>query len=324
MRNVTTATGPLLEVDEETYAQTPFSQMYTIPDIIATFKHITDEGWPSLSFMSHYFRSNGWTTPADSTNCPYTFAHRTNGKESWEYMAQFPDRQQNSNRAMMAQSFDTVWSIGLYPFADTLYTPPPNDSTTLVVDVGGGVGHTSRKIRELSAAIPGRIILQDRAEVIADALDTAGVETMTHDFFQPQPVKGQFLLHPPLLVPKKKKKTNNEYEKGARIYYLRRILHDWADPACVQILQHLAAAMDPHTSRVVIADQVLPNKGVAPESAFVDTLMMTITGGERTEKQWVALLARAGLRLERFHKAPGTAFGVVEARVAVDAGGGEV
>lgn len=191
MRNATVA-GPLAEVDEETYAQTPYSAPYKSPEITAIVKHIMDETWPSIAFMNQYFKENGWKHPVDPTNCPYTFAHRTNGKESWAYIAQFPERQENSNRAMIAQSFDSTWSVGLYPFAEKLAeTPSGDDETPLVVDVGGGVGHTSRQIRELCAGIKGRVVLQDRAEVVKDAPHIDGIVAMEHDFFSPQPIKGK-------------------------------------------------------------------------------------------------------------------------------------
>lgn len=81
----------------------------------------------------------------------YTFAHRTEGTEMWEHIAKFPERQKNSNRAMKAQSFDGVWSVGLFPFAEKIkeLEKETDASTPLVVDIGGGAGHTSAKIREL-------------------------------------------------------------------------------------------------------------------------------------------------------------------------------
>lgn len=69
----------------------------------------------------------------------------------WEHIAKFPERQRNSNRAMKAQSFDGVWSVGLFPFAERIkgLGKETDASTPLVVDIGGGAGHTSAKIREL-------------------------------------------------------------------------------------------------------------------------------------------------------------------------------
>ncbi|OMP87153.1 Sterigmatocystin 8-O-methyltransferase, partial [Diplodia seriata] len=293
LRMVTT-TGPLAEVDEETYAQTPFSTMLTHPDFIATYKHIMDEAWPAIAFMTQYFNANKWQQPTDPTDTPYTFAHRTGGKEVWTHIAQFPDRQSNSNRAMKAQAFDSVWSIGLYPFAEKLAelsSHTDSDETPLVVDVGGGAGHTSKTIRELCAGVKGRVVLQDLAEVVKDAPIVDGVVSVAHDFFAPQPVK------------------------GARIYYLRRILHDWADPSSVAILKQLAAAMS-DSSRVVIAEQILPTKNVPAQSAMIDIIMMTMTGTERTERQWNELMAQAGLKVERIYRTPGTLFGAIEAKLA--------
>lgn len=69
----------------------------------------------------------------------------------WTHIAKFPERQKNSNRAMKAQSFDGVWSVGLFPFAEKIRElgKDTDASTPLVVDIGGGAGHTSAKIREL-------------------------------------------------------------------------------------------------------------------------------------------------------------------------------
>jgi hypothetical protein len=98
---------------------------------------------------------------------------------------------------------------------------------------------------------------------------------------------------------------------------LRRILHDWADPSSVTILKRVADAMNRELpSRLVIAEQILPNKGVTNESALVDMLMMTFTGMERTEKQWQELLGYAGLKVVQFHRAPGMPFGAIEAVLA--------
>ncbi|ROW08839.1 hypothetical protein VMCG_02694 [Cytospora schulzeri] len=235
----------------------------------------------------------GWKVPTEPTNCPYTFAHRTEGRDCWSHIARFPERQANCNDAMKAQSFDGAWAVGLYPFAERLQRSGGDEKTPLVVDVGGGAGHTSRKIRELCGGVEGTVVLQDLEGVVADVEEFDGVVKMAHDFFAEQPVK------------------------GAHIYYLRRILHDWSNDPSVTILKNLAAAMDRDLpSRVVIAEQILPASGVSSQSAYIDMAMMTSTGMERTERQWEELLARAGLRIERVYTASGTPFGAIEAALA--------
>lgn len=62
----------------------------------------------------------------------------------------------------------------------------------------------------------------------AAALAEGRVEFMPHDFFQANPVK------------------------GAEVYLLRWILHNWPNEACVRILSAVRASMGPR-SRLLIA-----------------------------------------------------------------------
>jgi hypothetical protein len=66
-------------------------------------------------------------------------------------------------------------------------------------------------------------------------------------------------------------------------------------------------------SRLLIAEIVLPTTEVDVEGAWMDLTMMTFTGRERTEEQWVELLTAAGLKLEKTYGLAGTHYGVVEA-----------
>lgn len=66
-------------------------------------------------------------------------------------------------------------------------------STVLFVDIGGSTGPQSRILRQRYPHLAGRVILQDRPEIIDQArtdLDFAGIEAEVHDIFTPQPVKG--------------------------------------------------------------------------------------------------------------------------------------
>jgi trans-aconitate methyltransferase len=114
-----------------------------------------------------------------------------------------------------------------------------------MVDVGGGYGHD---VSVLAATYPDeqiRMIVQDLSGVLQEGenkLKEAGktldprIELAPHDFFQKQPLK------------------------GAEIYYMHKIMHDWPDKDCVLILEHLRDAMTPN-SRILINDCILPNQG---------------------------------------------------------------
>lgn len=66
----------------------------------------------------------------------------------------------------------------------------------IFVDIGGAGGHECQALRQKYPHLPGRVVLQDLPDVIEKfkAHKTTGVEAMAHDFFEPQPVKGNVLL----------------------------------------------------------------------------------------------------------------------------------
>jgi hypothetical protein len=90
---------------------------------------------------------------------------------------------------------------------------------------------------------------------------------------------------------------------GADAYLLKWILHDWDDAASAAILQRIRAAAPDH-ARLLIIERVLPERASA--SLPVRTMMMAdltmmihLTGHERTESEFRALLHGAGWRLAR-------------------------
>ena len=101
---------------------------------------------------------------------------------------------------------------------------------------------------------------------------------------------------------------------GARVYHLRAILHDWPTAVCRTILSHIADAMTPNYSKLIIRDFILPDSNVPLYTACTDIRMMLLHAGlERTESQWKELLNEVGLELEGFWAVERGGEGVVEA-----------
>ncbi|KZT74218.1 S-adenosyl-L-methionine-dependent methyltransferase [Daedalea quercina L-15889] len=177
-----------------------------------------------------------------------------------------------------------------------------------IVDVGGGVGSMCL---DLAKAFPDlRFVVEDlpvtieQAKSVWDAEDPSitqaqRVQLLAHDFFTEQPAK------------------------GADVYFLRCILHDWPDDACVTILRKLRDAMGPE-SRVLIADMIVhPPLGSrhlrsapAPLPAnygranlftgMRDMVMLAMfNGSERTPEQIDAIANRAGLKIEKIWECRG-------------------
>lgn len=62
------------------------------------------------------------------------------------------------------------------------------------VDIGGNVGQQARALLAKYPEMAGRLVVQDRQETISSAPTVNGIQFMAHDFFDPQPVKGVFLV----------------------------------------------------------------------------------------------------------------------------------
>ena len=72
-----------------------------------------------------------------------------------------------------------------------------DDGTALVVDLGGNTGIDISRVLAKHPSLPaGSLVLQDLPEMIAKANVDPKITAMAHDFFKPQPVRGQLLTCP--------------------------------------------------------------------------------------------------------------------------------
>lgn len=111
----------------------------------------------------------------------------------------------------------------------------------VVVDAGGGDGSFAIALAQRFPALK-HIIVQDVADVVEQARATVpeplrGIVTpLVADFFEPQTVK------------------------GAAVYFLRKVLHDWPDEFAIRILRQLVPALEPG-ARILINDHCVPPSG---------------------------------------------------------------
>jgi hypothetical protein len=86
--------------------------------------------------------------------------------------------------------------------------------------------------------------------------------------------------------------------KGADVYTLKYILHDWSDERSVQILKTVRAAMT-DKSRLLVVDSVIPPGNEPGYVKLLDIEMLIIGGRERTKADFAAIFREAGLKLTR-------------------------
>ncbi|PCH41979.1 S-adenosyl-L-methionine-dependent methyltransferase [Wolfiporia cocos MD-104 SS10] len=129
--------------------------------------------------------------------------------------------------------------VGGFPW----HTLPPS---SLVVDVGGGIGSTSLLLAHAFPRL--RLLIQDRPQVVKmgetawkercpELLESGRAAFQSHNFFAPQPP-----------LPDAMRDT---------VFLLRVITHDWPDAYVKRILLHLRQAAGPNT-KLLLADYVLP------------------------------------------------------------------
>ena len=96
---------------------------------------------------------------------------------------------------------------------------------------------------------------------------------------------------------------------GGDAYVLKSVIHDWGDAEATAILRSCAAALE-GDAVVLLVERDL----AAPAAAWLDLNMLLMLGGrERTEEEYAALMAAAGLAYAG--KTPvGAGFAVFDAR----------
>ncbi|KIJ42546.1 hypothetical protein M422DRAFT_779976 [Sphaerobolus stellatus SS14] len=183
------------------------------------------------------------------------------------------------------------------------------------VEAGASTGHLSNDV--LSVVKHAKFINQDLPEVClqgekyfaennAEAIRSGRVKFQPNDFFTEQPVK------------------------GAAIYILSNIIHDWPDNEALKILKHIGDAMIP-TSRLLVMEIVIVpslSQSRSPPSAPVDQntndapwplpkdygivnryphhqsmeMINTFNGLDRTLDEYVALFQQSELELVEVHR----------------------
>lgn len=194
------------------------------------------------------------------------------GENHFDHFARDPE---------LADLFDASMAAGAAMF-DPLPTHPvltaaaATPAGATVVDVAGGNGELLDRILTAHPTLHGMLLERPHAvEAARVRLEKAGHGTRCA--FR----AGDFADVP----------------EGGDVYVLSRILHDWDDERCREILRHCARAMDDDADLLVV-ERVLPRDGSVSLATAWDLHMMCNVGGrERQADHYAGLFADAGLTL---------------------------
>ncbi len=272
--------------------------------------HSFDFGTRTLAQLPAWFKSNGYQSPTSATSGPLQHIFNTN-LNSFEYWATLPTNAlQNFNTCMTGNRGSRPSWIEWFPVEHNVLQGAEEDETAvLIVDVAGGRGHDLEAFRRKFPHAKGRMILQDLPSVIDDIQDLdPHIERLTHDMFLPQPIRGK---NPPTSSSQMDYRLN--FCSGARVYFFHFILHDWPDALAVEILTHIAAAMIPGYSKLILGEFILPNTNAPFIASGFDWQMMVLHSGmERSQRQWMELIQRVGLEIVNFWQGKEGGEGIIE------------
>ncbi|KAL2802260.1 O-methyltransferase-domain-containing protein [Aspergillus granulosus] len=266
-----------VEVEPGFVAHTATSALLaTDPQMQALVAHMSEEAFPASAKIVDALEKSRMRSNDEPIESPFALVF---GSNFFERKVAHPETLQRFGLAMSS------WSSGdgAHQMVHS-YDWGSLPAGAKVVDVGGALGHISLAI---AGAFPGlQFIVEDQPPLAAQAESLIAsysgsvserVRFLPGDFFQPQP----------------------EEARGADIYILRYILHDWAHADARKILGNVFQAMTAN-SKVLIADAVMPPPGVLPRCqeevlrSFDVSMLAQLNSQERTLEMWKDLVEQAG------------------------------
>ncbi|KAI1089157.1 S-adenosyl-L-methionine-dependent methyltransferase [Rostrohypoxylon terebratum] len=271
--------GMLSEHGPGLYVPNSLTKLLAIKEYAAGIIFSFDVSQLSFTKMPEYLRGTNFQDPNNSLDGPFQYAYG-DSSSTFSWLKDHPD--------LLEAFHDYIYTIrthrptwtDMYPVHSHLIKGlKPDGDASALIDIGGGPGQGLEKFRQAIPQYTGRLVLQERVEVVTVAkergVDADGrIELQVHDFFSPQPIK------------------------GARAYFMRSIMHDWPDHKCQEILSQLKDAMEPGYSKILISDPVVSDQQPAWQHISLDLYMMAhLSSRERTEREWHVLMEGCGLEI---------------------------
>ncbi|XP_061945125.1 xanthohumol 4-O-methyltransferase-like [Populus nigra] len=200
---------------------------------------------------------------------------KAHGCELWDFSSRNPEVNRIFNEAMACTSNITMRAI-LSHYKDGF------NNIRSLVDVAGGIGGHVAEIVRAYPHIEG--INFDLPHVVATAPKYEGVSHVAGNMFEAIP--------------------------NADAIFIQRILHNWTDESCVEILRNCKKAIPEKTGKLIIVDIVLPTDDHCDQFDDIRMVMdlvmfaMTTGGKERTEQEWKKLLEEGGFSRYKIIKMP--------------------
>lgn len=141
--------------------------------------------------MPAFLKKTGYKNPNDEFHTVFQEAWGTS-QHAFSWIKDHPENLKYFQDYMaLRREPEHTW-LAVYPVAEE--AKGWDSSRPIYVNMGGGIGHQCAQFKAYFPDVPGRVILQDLPYTIEKALPTPDVENMAHNFFEPQPIVGEFQL----------------------------------------------------------------------------------------------------------------------------------
>ena len=293
------AFGLVKEAGPDQYLGTSFTAASAEASIDGGLIYSFEGMIPTFIGLPEYLAKNDYQLPTDPNNGPVQYGMKTE-LPLFEHFATNPRLASAFSNFMAGYNKMRPQWVDCYPYAERLNLS--SGEGPMLVDVGGGLGQDLAAFHAKVPSGTGALILEDLPNVIEQVKAASpplpsAIKPLAHDFFTPQPREA----------------------RGANIYFIRQVMHDWLDDRCQVILGHVRDAMAKGRSKLLINEVVLPNEGASWQQTSKDLTMMSMVNGlERTEAQWRELLSEVSLKITGIWTRDVDSESVIEAVLADD------
>lgn len=182
------------EAGVDSYVATSITKNLTIAELAAGVNYLCDTVTPIMMALPNFLERTDYQNPGDPKHSATQDAIGTTDTY-FEYLPKHPQKLKDFNMWMTGQREGRVSWLDFFPFDEQLANGfRSGDDAVMFVDVGGGVGHEVKAVKNKYPNLGGRFILQDLPETIEQATLVPGMEAVEHDFFAPQPIKGKLRM----------------------------------------------------------------------------------------------------------------------------------
>ena len=150
---------------------------------------------PAWNELPALLSETAYQNPMDASHTALQRAFKSPGIHMFGLMQKQPGVFKAFNTYMSVQREGRPNFADFFPVERQLIdglSGAPN--AVLFVDVGGGQGQEIVELRRKLPTLPGRTILQDLPEIIQATPKSKDMEATEHNFFEPQPIRGKYIL----------------------------------------------------------------------------------------------------------------------------------